>query len=186
MSGQLTPRIALELLAHEAIVPEAYYDSAKPPVLTWGIGVTDASGHKVARYKDNPQPVRRCIEVYLWLLREKYLPAVLEAFDGYRLSEHELGAALSFHYNTGAIKRAGWVKLVKSGQTTEAKDAFMEWRKPPEILKRRQAECDLFFRGAWSSNGTTLVYGVAKPSYKPSRPQRVNVKAIVEQMMGGS
>ena len=182
----LTARIALELVGHEAIVPEMYVDSVGVP--TWSVGITDASGHTVSRYKDNPQPIARCIEVYLWLLREKYLPSVLEAFDGYKLSEHELGAALSFHYNTGAIKRASWVKLVKAGKTAEAKAAFMEWRNPPEILKRRQAECDLFFRGVWSATGKVTVYDVRKPSYAPNwrSAKRVDITAMIQQMLGGA
>jgi lysozyme len=44
-------------------------------------GITQASGHAVfPRYKDNPQPLERCLAVFLWLLRTKYLPAVLAAF----------------------------------------------------------------------------------------------------------
>ena len=101
MSWKITPRIAAELIAHEGIVREAYKDSVG--VWTWSIGVTDASGHLVGRYKDNPQSLERCFEIFEWLLRTRYLPAVQEAFAGHELKEHELGGALSFHYNTGAI-----------------------------------------------------------------------------------
>ena len=103
----ITLRVALELLSHEAIVREAYKDSVG--VWTWGVGVTDASGHKVQRYIDSPQTIERCLEIYVWLLRTRYAPAVRKAFEGHNLSEHEFAAALSFHYNTGAIGRATWV-----------------------------------------------------------------------------
>ena len=74
----ITPRIAAELIAHEGIVREAYRDSVG--VWTWSVGITDASGHRVGRYRDHPQPLSRCLEIYLWVLQNRYLPAVLQAF----------------------------------------------------------------------------------------------------------
>lgn len=162
----LTRKVALEIISHEAIVPEAYKDSVG--VWTWGIGVTNASGHSVDRYKDNPQTIERCLEVYLWLLRAKYIPSVVRAFDGFCLSEAQFAAALSFHYNTGAIERASWVSKVKAGDIAGARRSIMEWKKPPEILKRRAAERDLFFEGHWSQDGKVTVYQVRKPSYSPN------------------
>lgn len=182
--GALTEKIALELIGHEAIVREAYLDSVG--VWTWGVGVTNASGHNVDRYKDNPQSIERCLEVYVWLLREKYLPDVLEAFAGHKLSENQLGAALSFHYNTGAIKRASWVKSFTAGDVSRARTEFMNWRSPPEIIPRREKERDLFFDGRWSGDGRSLVYPVRKPSYTPdwSRALRVDVRNALKTALG--
>lgn len=176
-TGQITGRIALELLSHEAIVLEAYRDSQS--VWTWGVGVTDASGHEVGRYKDNPQTIERCLAVYAWLLRERYAPPVIAAFKGHALTEAQFGAALSFHYNTGAIGRATWVKSFLAGRTDEARAKFMEWRKPSSIIERRQKECDLFFDGKWSSDGMVTVYPVRKPSYTPDfrNGRRIDVRA---------
>lgn len=176
---ELTPRIALELIAHEGIVTETYKDSVG--VWTWSVGITDASGHKVfPRYKDKPQPLEHCIGVYLWLLREKYLPPVLAAFGRHDPSEAELGAALSFHWNTGAIARASWIGRFVKGDVAGARTAMLEWARPKELLARRRREQALFFDGKWSEDGTALVYGVAKPSYQPARGQRVQVRALVE------
>lgn len=162
----ITERIQLEILEHEGIVLEAYKDSVG--VWTWGGGVTDRSGHKVARYKNNPKTVTRALEVYEWLLRKTYLPDVLKAFKGHTLSESQLGAALSFHWNTGAILEADWVKHFKSGNQKAAYDAFLHWQKPKEILPRRKLERALFFDGVWSSDGIVNVYTrVKKPSYTP-------------------
>jgi lysozyme len=179
----LTPRVALELIGHEAIVPEAYKDSVG--VWTWGIGVTNASGHSVDRYKDNPQPIERCLEVYLWLLLEKYIPSVVKAFQGFTLTEAQFAAALSFHYNTGAISRAGWVRKARAGDTARAKAAFMEWNKPREIIERRQKECDLFFEGKWSQDGKATVYDVRKPSYSPNwkTARRIDVKEPLARLL---
>ena len=80
---------------------------------------------------------------------ERYLADVLEAFEGFELKEHELAAALSFHWNTGGIKRASWVDAWKEGKTFQARELFMRWRKPREIIPRREAERDLFFDAKW-------------------------------------
>lgn len=182
--ADITARIALELVGHEAIVREAYKDSVG--VWTWGVGVTSASGHAVERYKDNPQSIERCLEVYAWLLREKYAPAVRKAFEGCALTEAQFGAALSFHYNTGAIGRADWVTSWKAGRTADARAQFMNWRKPPEILERRGKERDLFFDGTWSGDGTALVLPVRKPSYAPDfrNGRRVDIRAEMAAALG--
>lgn len=177
----ITPRIALELIAHEGIVAEAYKDSVG--VGTWSVGITDASGHKVyPRYKDKPQPLEHCIGVYLWLLREKYLPPVLAAFGSHEPTEAELGAALSFHWNTGAIGRATWIKRFVGGDRAGARRAMLDWARPAALLARRRLEQALFFDGKWSSDGSALVFGVAKPSYRPSRGKRIAVQAMVESL----
>lgn len=179
----ITERIALELIGHEAIVQEAYKDSVG--VWTWGVGVTSASGHSVDRYKDNPQTIEKCLEVYIWLLNEKYAPAVMKAFGGRALTEAQFGAALSFHYNTGAIGRATWVKSWLAGREAEAREKFMEWKKPAAIIERRQEERDLFFDGKWSADGFATVYPVRKPSYTPEwgGAKRVDVRTDLKEAM---
>lgn len=179
----LTRRVALEIIGHEAIVREAYKDSVG--VWTWGIGVTNASGHNVDRYRDAPQPIERCLEVFLWLLREKYIPAVVKAFTGFTLTEAQFAAAVSFHYNTGAIGRASWVAKVKAGDMAGAKKSIVEWRKPPEIVGRRTKERDLFFSGAWSQDGKATVYEVRKPSYAPNwaSAKRVDVSEALASLL---
>lgn len=182
-SSPLTERAVLEILHHEAIVQEAYKDSVG--VWTWGVGVTSRSGHSVERYKDNPQSLAKCIEVYVWLLCEKYLPDVVEVFKGLQLTEWQWAAALSFHYNTGAIKSASWVKSWKAGDTAKATEEFMNWSKPAEIIPRRKAERDLFFHGKWSGDGKAMVWPVKKPSYSPDwrGGRKVDVTKAVKEAM---
>lgn len=181
--GTITERVALELISHEAIVQEAYKDSVG--VWTWSVGVTSASGHAVSGYKDNPQPISKCLEVYVWLLEKKYAPAVRKAFSGTPLTEARFAAALSFHYNTGAIGTASWVKLFRQGEIARAKTAFMQWKKPPEILSRRRAECDLFFDGRWSNDGKASVIPVRKPGYQPnfSKAKRLDITADLREAL---
>lgn len=184
--SKITERILLEIIEHEAIVPEAYKDSTG--VWTWGIGVTSASGHKVyPRYRKKPSTLKRCIEVYEWLLREKYLPEVLAAFGDTELSEEQLGAALSFHWNTGAIGRADWVKSFCAGQRGAAFREFMNWSKPREILARRKAERNLFFVFLWAQDGFATVYENvstgprANPVWGSAR--RLDIRPIVREVM---
>jgi lysozyme len=175
----LTSRIALELVAHEGIVREAYRDSTG--VWTWSVGDTNASGHTVyPRYKDQPQPLEHCIGVFKWLLETRYLPAVLSAFGNHDPSEAELGAALSFHWNTGAIQRASWLRMFVEGNVAGARAAIMDWSHPSSLAARRSSEQALFFDGTWSSEGTALVYGVSKPSYRPAGAQKIDIRAAIK------
>ena len=181
---QITPKIALEILGHEAIVREAYKDSVD--VWTWGVGITEASGHQVyPRYLDRPQSLHKCLNVYLQILRDAYLPAVLDRFAGLDLKEHELGAALSFHYNTGGIGMATWVDDWIKGDIESARSSFMNWSKPLQIVPRRKKERDLFFDGIWSSEGTVCELLVDKTTYRPdpATKREVAVRAIVSQLL---
>ena len=173
---KLSHRTLIELASHEGAVLEAYKDTKG--VWTWGIGVTSRSGHRVERYIDNPQTLEHVFEIYEWLLRTKYLPDVLAAFRGYPLTENQLAAALSFHYNTGAINRAMWVKSFIAGKGAQARREFMNWRSPPEIIPRREKERDLFFDNVWSNkDGKITVYtDVNKPSYTPNRSSAIEME----------
>lgn len=165
VQNQITVKVAQEIVEHEAIVPEMYLDSKGIP--TWGIGVTSRSGHRVERYKDNPQSLERCIEVFVWLLRTTYVPDVEAEFEGHKLTEAQFAAALSFHWNTGSIGQASWCDAWKAGEIEDARRRFMLWRKPKEIIERRRKECELFFDGKWSQDGLAPVIPVRKPSYQP-------------------
>lgn len=152
---KITEKVVGEIIYHEGFVREAYKDSVG--VWTWGFGLTNATGHNIERYIDNPQSSEKCITIFKWAL-EKYADDVRTVFDGYDLTEEQFAAALSFHWNTGSIKRASWVKAFKSGNLVDAERRFMQWKKPPEILKRREAEAILLFRGVWSGDGTCTEY----------------------------
>lgn len=184
MAKELTVNMCLEVAGHEAIIRQAYKDSVNK--WTWSAGLTNATGHNVERYIGNPQPMKRCIEVWLWAL-QRYLDEVLEAFRGFELKEHELAAALSFHWNTGAIKKASWVKHWKEGNIPQAKKAFLNYSKPPEIIPRRKKERDLFFDEKWSGDGTVLEFTKVKPSGHPdwSSGQRVNITEEVRRVLFG-
>ncbi len=181
---QLTRRIAKEITTHEGVVLEAYKDSKD--VWTWGIGITNASGHEVyPRYLDKPQTLQKVAEIYIWLLRLRYIPDVEHAFDGHDLTEAQFGAALSFHFNTGKIRSATWVDNWKSGDITAARRNFLAYRFPPGIRDRRKAEHDLFFDGIWSGTGRPTQWTVSKPSYKIdwSQGRRVDLNPFFDMLI---
>lgn len=180
----LTAKVVCLIASEEGLVQEAYKDSVG--VWTWALGVTNASGHEVyPRYKDNPQPLEKCVEVSVWIMQETYLPPVLKAFDGYALKEHELAAALSFHWNTGAIATTNWVKMVKAGEMAQAR-TFMEthYLNNGTLTERRKREAKLFFDGVWPDLSVPI-FPVRKPSYNPAWGQvkEVDLMPIVEAIL---
>jgi lysozyme len=182
--GDLTERTVIEIVEHEAIVLEAYKDSVG--VWTWSVGITSKSGHDVTGYKDAPQTLAHCLAVYIWLLREKYLPPVLKAFTGHPLTENQLAAAVSFHWNTGAISKTEWVPLFKAGKIAQARQFLLtHYLNGGDLTSRRKAEAALFFDGNWIGDGTVIVWPVKKPSYTPnwSKPQMVDIRAAVKEAL---
>jgi lysozyme len=150
MSIAITYKVALEVATHEAIVRQAYKNPGD--VWTWSVGLTSATGHKVERYIGKPQSLEHCLRVYVWAL-DNYADEVREVFQGTTLTEAQFAAALSFHWNTGKIKVASWVKSFKAGNIEQAKKQFMLYRKPASIIERREKERDLFFTGKWAQTG---------------------------------
>lgn len=174
------------LASEEGMVKEMYYDSVG--VGTWALGVTNSSGHTVdPRYKDNPQHLEKCIEISVWLIRESYLPAVFRAFEGYPLHDNELAAALSFHWNTGAIETTSWVDMVKEGEMDQARE-FLEnhYLNDGDLQARRNREAALFFDNMWPYPMLMNVYPVNKPSYTPDwgGANQVDILAIVGKLYG--
>lgn len=176
---EVTADVALETASHEGLVRQAYKDSKG--ILTWSIGVTNASGHTVDRYIGKPQSMEHCLAIYVWLLETRYAPAVREVFARKPLTSSQFAAALSFQYNTGAIRNASWPKLWLAGDIAGAKKAFMAWDKPAEIIPRRQKECDLFFAGKWSNDGRITEYTSVTAKMTPdwSSAKRIDVRAAL-------
>lgn len=176
-------KASLEVAHHESVVRQAYKDGGG--VWTWSVGLTNSSGHNVERYIDNPQSMTKCLEVFVWALG-KYAKDVNETFEGVDLTQEQFAAALSFHWNTGAIKRASWVKDFKAGDVDKAKRSFMNWKKPNSIIPRRRAERDLFFDGVWSGDGKTTEYTRLTPSKQPDwgSAVRVDISKEIGDLLG--
>lgn len=179
---EITYRVALEVATHEGLVRQAYKDSVG--VWTWSVGLTNATGHDVKRYIGKRQSLEHCLRIYVWAL-DNYADAVRAAFEGYQLTEAQFAAALSFHWNTGGIGRASWVRQWKAGNVAQAKRSFMNWVTPKEITARRRAERDLFFEGEWSQTGKMTEYARVTSRSTPqwSSAQQVDVSQALRAAM---
>lgn len=178
----ITPRMALEVAAHEALIRQTYRDSVG--VDTWSVGLTSASGHDVTRYIGKPQSVEHCLRIFVWAL-QRYADQVDEAFKGRVLTDAQSTAALSFHWNTGAINRASWVKKWLAGDVKGARKSFMAWKKPPHIVERREKERDLFFDGVWTGKTTMGEYTKLTKKRTPVWSSRIeiDVKDTLERLL---
>ncbi|MGN7870561.1 glycoside hydrolase family protein [Paracoccus sp. 22332] len=163
------------LVAHEGIVPAPYRDSVG--VWTFGIGHTAAAGPPIPATMPRGMPadldtVLR--EVFAVFRRDlaRYEADVLNALGRTPTAQHEFDAAVSFHFNTGAIGRAAWVNLWKRGQKADAAASMLaNWRKPAEIIGRRTAERDLFLTGDYGKAKATVwqVSSTGKVIWKPAK-----------------
>lgn len=176
--------VAMEVASHEAIVRQAYRNPGD--VWTWSVGLTSATGHDVERYIGKPQSLDHCLRVYAWAL-DNYADAVRRVFAGVPITKAQFAAACSFHWNTGDIEKATWVKLFKAGKIAEAKKAFMNYSKPASIIGRRKAERDLFFDGKWSNKGVIIEYTRVKGSgaIDWSSGKRINVEKEMRAALAG-
>lgn len=98
-----------------------------------------------------------------YLLRESlsrnYMPAVTKAMG--EASPQAGDAGGSFHYNTGGIGRASWVKLWKTGAGASAITASLgSWNKAggkvlAGLVRRRAREAAILLRGDYGPEGKT-------------------------------
>jgi len=183
----LTPRIAAYCCSVEGIVLEAYKDNAKPPVWTWAGGISTKSGFDVLQYKDKPQSLETCLRATVDLMRKQYYPAVHRAFAEHDLTEIQLAAALSFQWHFGAIGTADWVEHWCAGKRDKSRASFMNWTDRGNALERAKIERAMFFDGKWPADLRALVYsGVARPSYRPIGPKRVDVLPLLTKIILGA
>lgn len=176
--------VALEVASHEALIREAYKDSEG--ILTWCVGMTNATGHTVERYIGKPASLEHCMRLYVWAL-DKYADGVRRAFKGHKLSKAQFAAALSFHWNTGQIGSATWVKQFKAGERSAARKSFMNWVTPKSITSRRRKERNLFFDGKWTNTGTMTEYTHLTSRMTPvwSSAVRINVERELKAAFAG-
>lgn len=165
----------MALAAHEGIVLSPYKDSAD--VWTIGVGHTAAAG--------NPDPAKftgslTLGEAFALLKADllKYEAGVRNAVK-VPLKQHEFDALVSFHYNTGAIGKASFVKKLNAGDRAGALKGIMDWRKPPEIIGRRTAERNLFRDGIYPEPYATLYPASPSGKVQWSQGKRVDLRAAL-------
>lgn len=167
----------VSLVAHEGIVLSRYFDSVG--VATIGVGHTKAAGGI------NPETFTGTLTISqaFDMLKEdivKYENGVNKAVT-VPLKQHEFDALVSFHYNTGAIGRASFVKKLNAGDRAGAAKGMMDWRKPPEIIPRRTAERDLFLHGKYSGPYATVYPATPAGAVQWGKGKLVNVRELLER-----
>jgi len=144
----------MELVAHEGIVRTRYRDSVG--VWTIGVGHTKAAGPPDPRTFAGAMSVR---DVFALFRRDiaRYEDDVRSVLK-VQVSATEFAALVSFHYNTGGIRRAALIASLNAGDRKRAAAEFMNWSKPAEIIPRRRKEQKLFADGVYSGGGKATVY----------------------------
>lgn len=168
-----------ELISHEAIVTSPYKDSVG--VWTIGVGHTKGAGapDPAKLEKGAALPVAELIDLFRKDLA-KYEADVSAAFVR-KPTQEQFDAAVSFHFNTGAIKRATWVKRFNEGNLAGAARGMLDWNKPPEIMGRRKAEEALFRAGVYSNDGHATIYpATVSGAVQWSKGRRVKVSDLIE------
>ena len=125
------------IAAHEGVVSKAYRDTRG--VWTIGVGHTASAGP--------PTPVAG-----MRVTRDEALAIFVRDLSRFEArvdqvlpnsSEHVSDGATSFDFNTGAINRASWVRLLVARDYKGARAAFLAWNKPPVVRNRRSDEARL-------------------------------------------
>lgn len=135
---------------HEGEVLRAYLCPAG--IWTIGVGLTAASGvvkPKAGMVITSAQSTNLLGEA----LRRNYEPTVREAMPGAR--QHEFDAGVSFHFNTGAIRKATWVKKWRAKAAESViRSGLLAWNKGggkvlPGLVRRREDEARMLLEGKY-------------------------------------
>lgn len=167
----------MTLIAHEGIVLSRYKDSVG--VWTIGVGHTKAAGGLNPEIFSGTLTIRQVMD----MLKEdivKYENGVNKAVK-VPLKQHEFDALVSFHYNTGAIGRASFVKALNASDRAAAYRGIMDWKKPPEIIKRREAERDLLRDGTYPAPFATVYPATPSGAVQWGKGQRVNLSDLMAE-----
>lgn len=160
------------LAGHEGIVLSRYFDSKKVPTI--GVGHTAAAGYPNPATYTGELTLSEALSLFKTDIKryEREVNAAVKV----PLKQHEFDALVSFHYNTGAIGKASFVKKLNAGDKAGALKGIMDWRKPAEIIPRRTAERDLFKTGKYPAPFAMLYPATAAGVVQWSKGKRVDLR----------
>ncbi|MBN2631567.1 MAG: peptidoglycan-binding protein [Rhodobacteraceae bacterium] len=174
---------------HEGVVLRAYRDVVG--VWTIGAGLTAASG--VVKPRAGMVITRAEATTLLQrALRQNYEPAVKAAMPG--AVQHAFDAGVSFHFNTGAIRKATWVKKWRAKAAPSAiRAGLLAWNKGggkvlPGLTRRREDEARMLLDGryplAMSKPASTAkgISGTARWALNMSITKRAGVAAELHRL----
>jgi lysozyme len=147
---QMSAQGVATLEHHEGVVLKAYRDVVG--VWTIGAGLTAASG--VVKPKAGMRLTREEATILLQkALRRNYEPTVAAEMPAAR--QHEFDAGVSFHFNTGAIRKATWVKRWRAKAAPSViRAGLLAWNKGggrvlPGLTRRRDDEARMLLEGVY-------------------------------------
>ncbi len=134
-----------DLVLSEGLRVSAYKDTKG--VWTIGVGHTSTAGPP-AVHPGLTLTRREALDIFAKDLTrfEKRVSAKLG-----EVPQHVFDGAVSFDFNTGSIDKATWVNLYKLGKFDQARQHFMYWNQPKEIIPRRAREAALIFDGKYAT-----------------------------------
>lgn len=166
----------MAIASHEGIVLNPYKDSVG--VWTIGIGHTAAAGNPDPKTFRGELSVSECFSLFR-LDIAKYEAGVNKAVK-VPLKQYEFDALVSFHYNTGAIGKAGFVRKLNAGDRRGAIMGIMDWKKPPEIIGRRTSERNLFRDGKYPVPAATI-YRAIDGKVQWNKGQSFDLRQVLSQ-----
>ncbi|NJR13419.1 MAG: lysozyme [Phyllobacteriaceae bacterium] len=176
MNQTTSPRGVMDIIAHEAIVLSRYKDVKG--IWTIGVGHTAAAGGLDPAEFTGKLTLEEAIALFRTDLGT-YERRVRRAFTK-PLKQHEFDAAVSFDFNTGAIDRATWVATFNQGDRDLSIEQILNWRKPPQIIPRRQKEQRLFATGTYASDGTAMLYPATRAGRVLwNRGRRIDLRDLI-------
>jgi hypothetical protein len=103
------------------------------------------------------------------------------------LNESQTAAALSFHWNTGAIEKAQWVKDFNAGNKDAAYENILQWGSKGLLTERRKSERRLFFNNQWPGSLKVNIYNVNHENYHPiiNSPVQTDIIPALTKVMHG-
>jgi len=123
---QTSDRGERKIMGWEGCALRAYRDVVG--VWTIGFGLTNQVGELPFKIVAGVTiTFEQCVDLFRRALRNRYEPSVNKRMAGTTQSGFDMGT--SFHYNTGGISRASWVKPFLAGNFAAARSAFMAWNR---------------------------------------------------------
>ena len=133
------------LINNEGVVLKPYLDTKGIPTI--GVGCTYYEDGSKVKMTDPPITEKRAMEMFRFILKHYELTVYSNTID--TINQNQFDSLVSLCYNIGQtnFKNSTLVKRINAGASDQSiKNAYMMWNKPPEIIKRRKRECELYFQ----------------------------------------
>lgn len=139
-----------------------------------GVEITDAQAEDILQHS----------------LEQQYAPAVRETLPNANQAQFDAGA--SFHFNTGAIKRATWPKALNQGDMSTCRTSLLSWNKAggrvlAGLTRRRKRELAMITDGDYGPeghSGPVQLDEAGRPISLPAKVPPVSTNGATSTGMG--